>query len=194
MSRIKKSRTAGNSQEGYTGKRKETSSQAQEAKERKRKGKLKGNKSGARNVHQSAKSAQQHAQNDLNHKRLGSKKAISLGQKEVINVSKDVKAKVKVEVKKSQPMPKVKLINETVENKLSPAKELELLENDPRLNDLLEQLDSEESIDDADQIWVEKQMARHQVLMTKLGWIDEDGEEDLIQQFEDASSALDEFK
>ncbi len=37
-------------------------------------------------------------------------------------------------------------------------------------------------------------MKRHQELMKKLGWIDDQGEEDLLQQFEDASSALDEFR
>ena len=37
-------------------------------------------------------------------------------------------------------------------------------------------------------------MRRHQQLMKELGWIDEKGEEDLLQQFEDASSALDEFR
>ena len=48
MSRTKKSRNAGNSEPGFTGVRKETSATAQEARERKRKAKLKGNKAGAR--------------------------------------------------------------------------------------------------------------------------------------------------
>ena len=81
-----------------------------------------------------------------------------------------------------------------VEAKLSPEKELALIENDQRLNDLLEQLDNGESISAVDQSWVDKQMARHQQLMQELGWLDDDGEEDLLQQFEDAGSALDEFK
>ncbi|WP_094752627.1 Der GTPase-activating protein YihI [Psychromonas sp. CD1] len=184
MSRIKKSRTAGNSSEGYTGKRKETSSQAQDAKDRKRKSKLKGNKSGARNATLITQNTKKNAQNTLNSKRIGSKKSVSL----------NVKVEAEIEIKKIQKQPKVKMIKTIVENEISPKKELELLENDPRLNDLLEQLDNDETINETDQLWVEEKMARHQTLMEKLGWLDEDGEEDLIQQFEDASSALDEFK
>ncbi|WP_369434001.1 GTPase-activating protein [Psychromonas sp. MME1] len=78
--------------------------------------------------------------------------------------------------------------------KLSPEKELALIENDDRLNDLLEQLDNGETLSQVDQSWVNKQTQRHQQLMQQLGWLDDDGEEDLLQQFEDASSALDEFK
>jgi len=59
---------------------------------------------------------------------------------------------------------------------------------------LLEQLETEEVLSKEDQAWVDKQMQRHQALMKQLGWIDDEGEEDLLQQFEDASSALDEFK
>jgi len=49
MSRNKKSRTAGNSEPKFDGGRKETSTQAKMAREKKRKDKLKGNKAGNRN-------------------------------------------------------------------------------------------------------------------------------------------------
>ncbi|MCP4321214.1 MAG: GTPase-activating protein [Alteromonadales bacterium] len=184
MSRTKKSRNAGNSEPGFTGKRKETSANAQEARDRKRKAKLKGNKAGARNANESKQTQQKNARQAINDKRTGSKKAISLTGKE----------EVKVEVPKKILEPKAKVVKSTVENKISPEKELELIENDQRLNDLLEQLDNDESVSQEDSSWVDKQMARHQQLMKQLGWLDDDGEEDLIQQFESASSALDEFK
>jgi len=78
--------------------------------------------------------------------------------------------------------------------KLSPEKEIEAIENDQRLNDLLEQMDTDAPLTKEDQKWADKQMQRHQELMKELGWVDDEGEEDLLQQFEDASSALDEFR
>jgi ribosome assembly protein YihI (activator of Der GTPase) len=184
MSRTKKSRTAGNSEPGFTGNRKETSSTAQEARDRKRKAKLKGNKAGARNLLESKQTQQKNAKRVANDKRTGSKKAISLTGKEP----------VKVEPPKAPLQPKAKMVKDTVANKISPEKELTLIENDPRLNDLLEQLDNDEEVSQIDNSWVDKQMERHQHLMKQLGWLDNNGEEDLIQQFESASSALDEFK
>ncbi len=86
------------------------------------------------------------------------------------------------------------MVKDTTPNKLSPEKELTKIENDQRLNDLLEQLDNNEAVSQEDNSWVDKQMARHQQLMEQLGWLDDEGEEDLIQQFESASTALDEFK
>jgi len=187
MSRTKKSRTAGNSEPGYTGKRKETSSQAQEARERKNKTKLKGNKAGGRNAVESKQKQKQSAKQAINNKRVGSTKAVPL-----IIEEKAADKQPKVQLK-----PRVKVIKSQAITKLSPEKELDQIENDQRLNDLLEQLDNNEEISQVDNSWVEKQMLRHQELMKALGWLDdegEEGEENLLQQFEDASSALDEFK
>lgn len=187
MSRIKKSRTAGNSEEKFSGVRKETSTQAQEARERKRKGKLKGNKSGARNAIESKQTQNNNVKKAANAKRVGSKKPVALTLED---------KPVQQEAPKKVLQPKVKVVKPQVEveAKISPEKELALIENDQRLNDLLEQLDNDENLSHADQSWVNKQMDRHQQLMKTLGWLDDDGEEDLLQQFEDASSALDEFK
>ena len=184
MSRTKKSRTAGNSEAKFSGQRKETSSQAQQARERKRKAKLKGNKAGARNIVESKQTQKKNAKQANNEKRIGSKKAVAL----------IVEEKQQQEKPKVQLQPKAQVVKSQAEVKLSPEKELALIENDQRLNDLLEQLDNEESISQVDQSWVDKQMTRHQQLMKELGWLDDDGEEDLLQQFEDAGSALDEFK
>ncbi|WP_028863188.1 Der GTPase-activating protein YihI [Psychromonas aquimarina] len=184
MSRTKKSRTAGNSEAKFSGPRKESSSQAQEARKKKRKSKLKGNKAGARNANESKQTQQKNAKQAVNEKRVGSQKAVPLILEE----------KAPVETAKVQHQPKAKVIKSQPAPKLSPEKELALIENDDRLNELLEQLDNDESISQVDQSWVNKQMERHQEIMKELGWLDEEGEEDLLQQFEDAGSALNEFK
>lgn len=184
MSRTKKSRTAGNSDAKFTGNRKETSSQAQASRERKRKEKLKGNKAGARNAIQSKQTQKQNAKQAQNEQRIGSQKAVPL-----IIAEKQPEPVIKQTLK-----PQVKVIKSAQPVALSAEKELALIENDQRLNDLLEQLDNDQEISQVDQSWVDKQMQRHQQLMQQLGWLDDDGEEDLLQQFEDAGSALDEFK
>jgi ribosome assembly protein YihI (activator of Der GTPase) len=205
MSRTKKTRTAGNSEPKFNGQRKETSSQAQEARTRKHKKNLKGKKAGARNDLSKQESQQQNALNKENQKLVGSKKPVQLviGTKEKkikkpakkavdkeITLNKDALGSIddiQFRVKEEIEMDRVIVI-------LSPEEELATIEDDERLNDLLEQLDLEKAISSSDQAWVDKQMKRHQELMTKLGWLDDEGEEDLLQQFEDAGSALNEFK
>tara|TARA_R110001583_G_scaffold6499_4_gene32874 strand:- start:3904 stop:4476 length:573 start_codon:yes stop_codon:yes gene_type:complete len=190
MSRSKKSRTAGNSEPKFDGRRKETSSQAQDARDKKRKDKLKGNKAGNRNAVESKQSAQKNQRQAKNDKRIGSKKPIALTANdqplEAVKPKIDMQPKAKV-VKSAVVQPKA-------EPKISPEKELSELENNERLNELLEQAETDQPLSKDDQVWVNKQMQRHQELMKQLGWIDEEGEEDLLQQFEDASSALDEFR
>ncbi|MFT6925440.1 MAG: ribosome assembly protein YihI (activator of Der GTPase) [Psychromonas sp.] len=190
MSRTKKSRTAGNSDAKFDGQRKESSSQSQESRDNKRQSKLKGNKAGARNAVESKQSQQKNAQKSANDKRLGSQKAVPLMAKQ----------EVPAQAAKVIPQPKAKAVKSpvevkpTAEVKQTPEKEIVEIENDQRLNELLEQLDNGEKISQTDQSWIDKQMRRHQQLMKQLGWLDEEGEEDLLQQFEDASSALNEYK
>jgi ribosome assembly protein YihI (activator of Der GTPase) len=188
MSRSKKSRTAGNSEPKFDGGRKETSSQAQKARDKKRKDKLKGNKAGNRNAIESKQSAEQNQRQAKNDKRIGSKTPITLIQNEQAQKEVNIKTNLqpKAKVVKTAPVAAIQ--------KLSPEKELIEIENNERLNDLLEQAETNQPLTKADQAWVDLQMQRHQELMKELGWIDEDGEEDLLQQFEDASSALDEFR
>lgn len=188
MSRSKKSRTSDGSEPKFNGQRKESSTQAQEARDKKRKSKLKGNKSGARNATESKLTQKNNAKQIINGKRIGSQKAVPL-----IIGEKPPENKVKAQVKMQLPAQE-KALKKEVKVKLSPEKELALIENDERLNDLLEQLDNGESISQTDQSWVDEQTQRHQQLMKELGWLDDDGEEDLLQQFEDASSALDEYR
>lgn len=192
MTRSKKSRTAGNSEPQFQGNRKETSSQAQEARDKKRKDKLKGNKAGNRNAIESKKSAEQNQRQAKNDKLIGSKKpiALTLGAKPQQAVKAENKAPIKEKVIKSPAVD----VETKVSTKVSPEKELIEIENDERLSELLEQVEDGQELSKEDQTWVDKKMKRHQELMKKLGWIDENGEEDLLQQFEDASSALDEFR
>ncbi|MFQ3175027.1 MAG: ribosome assembly protein YihI (activator of Der GTPase) [Psychromonas sp.] len=189
MSRTKKTRTAGNSDAKFDGQRKESSSQSQESRENKRQSKLKGNKAGARNA--IAPKQQQNAPKGINDKRLGSQKAVPLMRPTPT---------VPADVAKVTPKPKAKVVKSPAEVKTpaqvkqAPEQEIVEIENDQRLNELLEQLDNGEQISKTDQSWIDKQMLRHQQLMKQLGWLDEKGEEDLLQQFEDAGSALNEFK
>lgn len=186
MSRIKKNRKAGNAEPTFTGNQKESAANAQQAREKKRKDKLKGNKAGHRNAIESKHKAKQNQRQENNDKRIGSKKPIAL------TVTQPEKAPVKPKVTLQ---PKAKVIRTQVIKKLSPEQELTEIENNERLSDLLEQMDQGETLPQIDQAWADKQMQRHQELMKELGWLDEEtGEEDLLQQFEDASSALDEFK
>lgn len=185
MSRTKKSRTAGNSEPKFEGRRRENSSQAQEARDKKRKEKLKGNKAGNRNAVESKQGAQQSQRQAKNDQRVGSKKPIALIPNEKIKEA----AKPKIDMQ-----PKAKVIKSQAAPKISPEKEIAEIENNERLNTLLEQAETEQPLSQIDQAWVDKQMQRHQALMKELGWVDEEGEEDLLQQFEDASSALDEFR
>lgn len=185
MTRTKKSRASGSSEPKFDGARKENSVQTKAARDKKRNSKLKGNKAGNRNAVESKQSAQQNQRQAINDKRIGSTKSISLTPNApAVEVAKP-KAKVQV---------KTETLTRPVEAKISPEQELNELENSERLNDLLEKIEADEVLSKDDQAWVNKQMRRHQQLMKELGWIDEKGEEDLLQQFEDASSALDEFR
>ena len=198
MSRNKKSRTAGNSEPRFDGSRKETSTQAQVARDKKRKDKLKGNKAGNRNTVETKQGAEQSQRQAKNDKRIGSKKPVVLTVNEKPQqatkpkVVMQPKAKV-IKTAAVEPKAPVKEAAPAIQ-KLSPEKEIEAIENDQRLNDLLEQMETDVPLTKEDQKWADQQMQRHQELMKELGWVDEEGEEDLLQQFEDASSALDEFR
>jgi ribosome assembly protein YihI (activator of Der GTPase) len=192
MSRSKKSRTPSNAEPQFESRRKETTTQSQQARDKKRKDKLKGNKAGNRNAIESKQGAEQSQRQAKNDQRLGSKKPIALTPDGIPEPTLKVKSEKPAKEKVIKSAAVDVEIRETT--KLSPEKELTEIENDDRLNDLLEQSENGEDLSKADQIWLDKKMKRHQELMKQLGWIDEDGEEDLLQQFEDASSALDQYR
>ena len=140
------------------GKRKESDASAQEGRERKRAAKRKGLKAGSRQqVEQAGKKSGTKQAKDP---RIGSRKPVVLI----------------VEEKKSQsvvtkPQKEKKLV-------MTPEQELASIENDDRLNDLLDRLDAGETLEAAEQAWVDQRVDRYQELMDELGIIDTDEDDD----------------
>ncbi|MTD37482.1 GTPase-activating protein [Erwinia sp. CPCC 100877] len=138
----------------------------QQARDRKRQKKHRGLSSGSRN----SESRQANSGNGGKNRpdpRLGSKKPVALG----VSASAAPKA---------EKMP--------VRPQLSPAEELEKLETDPKLDALLDRIESGEAIDKKDRDWVNARLDRINELMQQLGLSfdeeDEDegeGEEDLMR-------------
>ena len=176
MTRIKKSRTP-----GQMAASKSTRETAAQTKERQRKAKRKGLAAGSRqNVPElnDANSGQQAPKDP----RLGSKKPVSLGKANPApEQTKPKTAKARVA--------KVEVIEE--QSALTPEVELEQLENDERLNALLDEVDAGNKLNKADATWLDLRLARHHQLLEQLGLLEEEdpeqGEgEDLWTRFMDA--------
>ena len=147
-----------------TGKRKESDTSAQEGRERKRAAKRKGLKSGSRQqLEQSGKNNNKQAKDP----RIGSRKPVAL---------------ILDEKKTKSVAPKPPKERNLV---MTPEQELASIENDDRLNDLLDRLDTGETLEAAEQSWVDQRVDRYQELMDELGIIDNDEEEDGDASFED---------
>lgn len=151
------------------GKRKESEASAQEGRERKRAAKRKGLKAGSRQQveQQKGKSAGKQAKDP----RIGSRKPVAL-----IVEEKGSKSTVSKAVKEK------KLV-------MTPEQELASIENDDRLNDLLDRLDAGETLEAAEQAWVDQRVDRYQELMDELGIIDNDDDEDDELPFDDGDDA-----
>ncbi len=145
------------------GKRKESEASAQEGRERKRAAKRKGLKAGSRQQveQQKGKSAGKQAKDP----RIGSRKPVAL-----IVEEKGSKSTVSKAVKEK------KLV-------MTPEQELASIENDDRLNDLLDRLDAGETLEAAEQAWVDQRVDRYQELMDELGIIDNDDDEEIDEAF-----------
>ncbi|MFB2828567.1 Der GTPase-activating protein YihI [Aeromonas jandaei] len=148
------------------GKRKESEASAQEGRERKRAAKRKGLKAGSRQQveQQKGKSAGKQAKDP----RIGSRKPVAL-----IVEEKGTKSTVSKAVKEK------KLV-------MTPEQELVSIENDDRLNDLLDRLDAGETLEAAEQAWVDQRVDRYQELMDELGIIDNDDDEEADEAFEES--------
>ncbi|MGL4207189.1 MAG: Der GTPase-activating protein YihI [Aeromonadaceae bacterium] len=148
------------------GKRKESEASAQEGRERKRAAKRKGLKAGSRQQveQQKGKSAGKQAKDP----RIGSRKPVAL-----IVEEKGTKSTVSKAVKEK------KLV-------MTPEQELASIENDDRLNDLLDRLDAGETLEAAEQAWVDQRVDRYQELMNELGIIDNDDDEEIDEAFEES--------
>lgn len=148
------------------GKRKESEASAQEGRERKRAAKRKGLKAGSRQQveQQKGKSAGKQAKDP----RIGSRKPVAL-----IVEEKGSKSTVSKAVKEK------KLV-------MTPEQELASIENDDRLNDLLDRLDAGETLEAAERAWVDQRVDRYQELMDELGIIDNDDDEETDEAFEES--------
>ena len=141
-----------------TGKRKESDASAQEGRERKRAAKRKGLKAGSRQqVEQAGKKSGTKQAKDP---RIGSRKPVALI----------------VDEKSSKPVAPKAVKEKTLV--MTPEQELASIENDDRLNDLLDRLDAGETLDASEQAWVDQRVDRYQALMYELGIIDTDEDED----------------
>jgi ribosome assembly protein YihI (activator of Der GTPase) len=149
-----------------TGKRKESDASALEGRERKRAAKRKGLKAGSR---QQAEQASNKNGKQAKDPRIGSRKLVALIVEE--KSGKPVAPK---------PVKEKKLV-------MTPEQELAAIENDDRLNDLLDRLDAGETLEAAEQTWVDQRVDRYQELMDELGIIDNDDDEDDDGSFDDAS-------
>ena len=152
-----------------TGKRKESDVSAQEGRERKRAAKRKGLKAGSRQ--QVEQSNNKSGNSQSKDPRIGSRKPVVL----VVDDKQKKPAAPKAVKEK-------KLV-------MTPEQELAFIENDDRLNDLLDRLDAGETLEAAEQAWVDQRVDRYQELMDELGIIDNDDDEDDELPFDDGDDA-----
>lgn len=111
--------------------------------------------------------------------RIGSKKAI-----ELVPQATSKNLQPKVVVKKAKPQPK-----------LSFEQQLAQVENDERLNELLDAIDDGIEISDKDQAYIDHQTAKHQKLMALIDDGESEEVEDKKEDWEQIdSSEFDEFK
>ncbi|MFM5501382.1 Der GTPase-activating protein YihI [Aeromonas veronii] len=152
-----------------TGKRKESDVSAQEGRERKRAAKRKGLKAGSRQQVEQPKSKSGNSQSK--DPRIGSRKPVVLV----------------VDDKQKKPTAPKAVKEKTLV--MTPEQELASIENDDRLNGLLDRLDAGETLEAAEQAWVDQRVDRYQELMDELGIIDNDDDEDDELPFDDGDDA-----
>jgi len=155
-------RTPQDKKPGAKVKRKTRDEINQEARDRKRDKKHSGNTSGSRAnpVTESQKGANGKPAKDP---RIGSKKPIALGPDVVASKPKPAKVAKPVVEKKAR---------------LSPEEELAQLENDERLDALLDRLENGDALSAEEQAWLDQSLDRIDVLMEQLGIALDDGAED----------------
>lgn len=153
----------------------------QDARDLKKKAKRKGLKPGAR-TNEGQQAQNQSGAKQSKDTRVGSRKPVSLVAAKPVKTPKPAAA------------PAVKPEKKEVISEQQIAKwerELDKLENDDRLNVLLDKLELEQPISDEDQAWLDQKLERHQELLKLLG-LNEDGEteaseDELLQRFIDSN-------
>lgn len=170
------------SPKGKSFKRNESQESAHAARQRKRDAKRKGLKAGSRQAAAADKGAA-NAAGQKKDPRIGSRKPVPLvvaeSQKAVVN-------------KPAKPNKSPEQIAEQLakQQQLKLEQELAAIENDERLNLLLDRLDDGQSVSAEDEAWLDGKLARHQELLAELGIDDEEDEDeqaaspdDLLQRF-----------
>lgn len=160
MTRIKKTRTP-----GQIGSRKESQESADQSRERKRKAKRKGLAPGSRHNTESGSGQGGSGAKAAQDPRVGSKKPIALRPDEQ-------PAAVARQPKPKADKAKAPLVEPVAE--LTLEQELEQLENNERLNELLDRVEQGGKLNKDDTLWLDKTLARHQQLLEQLGLLDED--------------------
>jgi Uncharacterized protein conserved in bacteria len=150
-----------------------------DGREQKKQAKRKGLKPGARNSVESKEHQAREAKNK--DARVGSRKPVALVVETPVKTVKPAKP--------VEPKPEKKEVPQ--EQQLAKwERELDKLENDDRLNALLDKLELEQPIAAEDQEWLDKKLARHQELLKLLGLNDEEDEakdpDELLQRFIDS--------
>ncbi|MFT8210547.1 MAG: Der GTPase-activating protein YihI [Symbiopectobacterium sp.] len=140
--------------------------------ERKRQKKHSGRAASSR-ANPAVEAAKQSGQGKKSDPRIGSKKPIAL------TVSDEQSQSTKPQNMHKSAKPKAETVAET---RLTPEQELALLENDDRLDALLERLDNGETLSKDDQKWVDSTLDRINALMDELGIEMDDDEEDAQQE------------
>lgn len=159
--------------------KRETNTQAQEARKQKRLKQRKGLTSGSRTQEATKKQNKGGGKKLPQDSRLGSKTPIQL-------VMEPAAVQQSPATPKPVKKPQVAAAGMTVKVQpvLSFEQELDQIENDGRLNRLLECLDNDELLSQADQAYVDERVERHQFLLAELGY-DEDDDFDDFDDFDD---------
>nr|WP_321241630.1 Der GTPase-activating protein YihI [uncultured Tolumonas sp.] len=170
----KPEKSAGNAKRTDSKKKKPAFS-AQEAREQKKQAKRKGLRPGARNSVEAQEQKGQSAKDK--DARVGSRKPIALVAEAPVTAAKAPRPVA------PKPEPVV-----TQEQQLAKwERELDKLENDDRLNTLLDKLELEQAVSAEDQEWLDKKLARHQELLKLLGLNEEEkaasDPDELLQRF-----------
>ncbi len=172
------------SSKGKSFKRNESQESAHAARQRKRDAKRKGLKAGSR---------QAAAQDNGGTKQAGQKKDPRIGSRKPVPLVV-AESKKPAASKPAKPSKTPEQIAEQLakQQQLKLEQELAAIENDERLNLLLDRLDDGQSVSADDEAWLDARLARHQELLAELGIDDEDEDDeqpaspdDLLQRFID---------
>lgn len=171
------------SPKGKVHKRNESQESAHAARQRKRDNKRKGLKAGSRQAVEQQTSSTKSGSGSKD-PRVGSRKPVAL-------VVEPVKKSVVAKPAKSEKTAEQVAELQAKQLQLKLEQELAAIENDERLNLLLDRLDDGLSVSADDEAWLDARLARHQELLVALGMDDDDDDDvaepaspdDLLQRF-----------